>query len=89
MPESNVARPSEKGHSLLWLMFEAKMLGRFLVTLLGLLFAAWIAVIMNVHNLAIHIDRGMDHLESLRKNSLDIISLTQKQDKAASRESAR
>ncbi|QWA12342.1 hypothetical protein GTU79_06230 [Sodalis ligni] len=68
-------------------MFEAKMLGRFLVTLLGLLFAAWIAVIVNFHNLAIHIDRGMDHLESLRKNSLDIISLTEKQNRAARAES--
>ncbi len=59
------------------------MLGRFLVTLLGLLFAAWIAVIVNYHNIAIHIDREMDHIESLRKNSLDIISLTKKQNHAA------
>ncbi len=63
------------------------MLERFLVTLLGLLFAAWIAVIVNFHNLAIHIDRGMDHIESLRKNSLDIISLTEKQNRAARAES--
>ncbi len=59
------------------------MLGRFLVTLLALLFAAWIAVIVNYHNIAIHIDHEMDHLESLRKNSLDIISLTEKQRRAA------
>ncbi|WP_213993432.1 hypothetical protein [Sodalis sp. dw_96] len=63
------------------------MLGRFLVTLLGLLFAAWIAVIVNFHNFAIHIDRGMDHLESMRKNSLDIITLTEKQESVANGES--
>ncbi|TKI06343.1 hypothetical protein [Martelella alba] len=62
------------------------MLGRFLVTLLGLLFVGWIAVIMNVDNSAIHIDHEMDHLESLRKNSLDIIALTKKQ---AAKNSAR
>jgi len=59
------------------------MLGRFLVTLLGLLFLAWIAVIVNFHNLAIHIDRGMDHIESMRKSPIDIISLTEKQNNAA------
>jgi hypothetical protein len=52
-------------------MFEAKMLGRFLIIILGLLFAIWIAVIINFHNFDIHIDHEMDHIESLRKNSLD------------------
>lgn len=60
------------------------MVGRFLVTLLGLLFVAWIAVIMNFHNVAIHIDHEMDHIESLRKSSLDIIALTKKQDQESS-----
>jgi len=40
-------------------------------------------VIVNFHNLAIHIDRGMDHIESMRKSPIDIISLTEKQNNAA------
>lgn len=55
------------------------MLGRFLLIILGLLFAVWIAVIINFHNLDIHIDHEMDHIESLRKNSRDIMTLSEKQ----------